>query len=137
MSNIIDIDQIYQSGVPGIDFKFNSDGQAFTIDGIPVTGVTFGFNPMPPIYDSPTFVMVINTPALPVILPVAPSVDVPREVPIIPSIVTIPCDPGTIGTIGGDTGMVTPEPSAMWLLGTGIILILASRSLLTWVKGRI
>lgn len=44
----VDTTQVYSSGVPAIEYTFNSDGQAFTATGIPVNGITFGFNPIPP-----------------------------------------------------------------------------------------
>lgn len=44
----VDTTQVFVSGLPPVEFTFNSDGQAFTANGTPVNGLTFGFNPTPP-----------------------------------------------------------------------------------------
>lgn len=77
-ASTVDTTQVYSSGLPAIEFTFNSDGQAFTADGIPVNGITFGFNPSPPteptsmvgtpwvpaptVIDQPTIVVPLPTP---------------------------------------------------------------------------
>lgn len=112
----IDTTQIYVSGLPPIEFTFNSDGQAFTSDGTSVNGITFGFNPLPPC-DPCTFV------ATPVRVPEVPST------PSIPLwVVIVPSRGGAVPEV--PRGVDTPEVGVGWLMVTGLILILLSKKLL-------
>jgi len=118
----IDTNQIFVGGLPHIEFTFNLDGQAFTLDGIPVTGVTFGFNPQYPFESGNGAMDTANdTPSNPPQLPVVPS-PVVEVVIVPPPILEVP------------RGMDSPEPSGMVLMLGGITLILASRYLLTRIK---
>ncbi len=50
-ANQIDTEQVWTGA--GIDFRFTSEGNAYALDGTWVSGITFGFNPMP-VFDEPT-----------------------------------------------------------------------------------
>lgn len=127
MSNLIDTSQIYSSGVPAVEFQFNLDGQAYTLDGIPVNGITFGFNPSPPVEPEPFPFSFQIPPGTPVEGGGNPSIP--------PGVVIVPGGGGTVPTVPGR--MDTPEPAGMWLMVGGMILILLSRKLLTWHRCRV
>lgn len=91
----VDTDAIYSSG--GWEFRFTADGQAFSLDGRPISSMSpFGFDPMPPCECGG-----------------AVAVDPP---PFVPPEVPLPPPPPVAQS------EVVPEP-ATWLVGAGLIAL--------------
>lgn len=73
----IDTDQIYTTA--GYEYRFNSDGQAFLLDGRPANGITIGANPIPPCEDCLSFIVVFSPDNHPVCCKI---IDDPIPIPI-------------------------------------------------------
>ncbi len=99
LGSAIDTTQVFASG--GIDYRYTSEGIAYALDGVAVSGVTFGFNPMPVIDEIPLLATEIHIWAAPIgPMPMA----------------------GDHGH-NGDHGRDAPEGSTAVLIGLGLMAI--------------